>query len=309
MQGFGFFLFILMVIFIVAMSNWRENRRGSKIIDVDPDMTAFLRKSRNLAIVIVIAVIGVIVLARSIRIVPAGTVGVYDIFGRVSEDERQPGLNFINPLANLVIMNVKTEEVAENMPVPSQEGLTINLDVSVLYRLDPSRASDIYKTVGMNYRQVVILPQFRSACRDATVGYEAKALYTLSREAISGKIYGELQKMLSERGIILEKVLLRAIKLPQTVAQAIEQKLKFEQESEQMKFILQKEKQEAERRVIEAEGIAKAQEIINETLTPAYLQLEAIQAQKKMAESPNHTTVYIPSGDNGIPLIRNLGIK
>lgn len=306
MSGFVFFLFLVAVIFFVAMSNWRENRRGSKIIDVDPDLAVFLRKSRNAAIVIVIAVIGLIVLARSIRIVPAGTVGIYDIFGKVSSDERKPGLNFINPLANLVIMNVKTEELTENMPVPSEEGLTIHLDVSILYRLDPDKASDIYQTVGMNYRQVVIVPQFRSACRDATVGYEAKALYTLSREAISGKIFGELQKMLAERGVILEKVLLRSIQLPQTVAQAIELKLKFEQESEQMKFILQKEKQEAERRVIEAEGIAKAQEIINKTLTPAYLQLEAIQAQKKMAESPNHTTVYIPSGDNGIPLIRGI---
>ncbi|MFA6378842.1 MAG: prohibitin family protein [Candidatus Omnitrophota bacterium] len=306
MSGFIFVLFFIGIIFFIAASNWRENRRGSKIIDIDPDLAVFLRKSRNVVIVVVFAVIGLVVLARSIRIVPAGTVGVYDIFGKVSPEERQPGLNFINPLANLVIMNVKTEEVTENMPVPSQEGLSIHLDVSVLYRLDPSKASDIYKTVGMNYRQVVILPQFRSACRDATVGYEAKALYTLSREAISGKIYGELQKMLSERGIILEKVLLRAIQLPQTVSTAIELKLKFEQESEQMKFILQKERQEAERRVIEAEGIAKAQEIINKTLTTAYLQLEAIQAQKKMAESPNHTTVYIPSGDNGIPLIRNI---
>ena len=306
MSGFIFFLFIAAIIFFAVVNNWNENKRGSRVIDVNPDLANFLRKSRNAAIILIIVLIGLVALARSIRIVPAGTVGVYDIFGRVSAQERQSGLNLINPLANLVILNVKTEELTENMPVPSQEGLSIHLDVSILYRLDPDKASEIYKTVGRNYRQIVILPQFRSACRDATVGYEAKALYTLSREAISGKIFGELQKMLAERGIILEKVLLRSIQLPQTVSNAIELKLKFEQESQQMKFILEKERQEAERRVIEAEGIAKAQEIINKTLTPAYLQLEAIQAQKKMAESPNHTTVYIPSGDNGIPLIRNI---
>jgi regulator of protease activity HflC (stomatin/prohibitin superfamily) len=306
MPGFIFFFIVTGIIFFVAMSNWRESRRGSKIIDIDPDMTAFLLKSRNVVILVVIAVIGLAVLTRSIRIVPAGTVGVYDIFGKVSPDERKPGLNFINPFANLVLMNVKTEELTENMPVPSKEGLSIALDVSILYRLDPAKASDIYQSVGTNYREIVVVPQFRSACRGATVGYEAKGLYTSNREEISQKIHSELKEMLAERGVVLEKVLLRSIKMPPTVANAIELKLKFEQESEQMKFVLQKERQEAERRVIEAEGIAKAQEIINKTLTPAYLQLEAIQAQKKMAESPNHTTVYIPSGDNGIPLIRNI---
>jgi len=112
--------------------------------------------------------------------------------------------------------------------------------------------------------------------------------------------------LLSAKGVVLEQVLLRSIQLPPTVSHAIEMKLKAEQEAEQMKFVLEKEKKEAERRIIEAEGISKAQQIINQTLSAAYLQHEAIQAQMKMADSPNHTTVYIPSGDNGIPLIRGL---
>ncbi|MCM8819199.1 MAG: prohibitin family protein [Candidatus Omnitrophica bacterium] len=251
---------------------------------------------------IVIAVI--LILFSFIRVVPAGTVGVVDIFGKVSDRERISGLNLVNPLAKLEIMNIKTEEIKEVMTVPSKEGLTIELEVSILYRLSPESASDVYKTVGPDYRNIIIIPQFRSVCRGVTVNYEAKALYTSSREEIAEKIYQDLKGMLLERGIILEKVLLRAIKLPQTVSTAIEMKLKAEQEAEQMKFILQKERQEAERKVIEAEGIAKAQEIINRTLTPAYLQLEAIKAQRMMANSPNHTTVYIPSGDNGIPLVR-----
>jgi regulator of protease activity HflC (stomatin/prohibitin superfamily) len=255
-----------------------------------------------------VLIIASIILAISsfIRIVPAGTVGVVDLFGRVSDTERQAGLNFVIPFAQLQIMNVKTEEEKEDMAVPSKEGLTINLEVSILHRLSPDKASDVYRTVGLNYRNIIIIPQFRSVCRGVTVNYEAKSLYTSGREEISQKIHDELKGMLEENGVILEKVLLRAIRLPNTVAAAIEVKLKAEQEAEQMKFVLEKERKEAERKIIEAEGIAKAQEIINRTLTSAYLQHEAIQSQLKMAESPNHTTVYIPVGTNGIPLVKLL---
>lgn len=263
-------------------------------------------KTTNVIGAICIIISAILIISGFIRIVPAGTVGVIDLFGRVSEHERKPGLNIVNPFAKLVIMNVKTEEQKEVMDVPSKEGLAISLDVSILYRLSPDKASDIYNKVGLGYRDIVIMPQFRSASRGVTVNHEAKGLYTSGREEIAQKIYDDLNKMIEERGIILENVLLRAIRLPPMVAGAIEVKLKAEQESEQMKFVLEKEKKEAQRRVIEAEGIAKAQEIINKTLTTAYLQHEAIQAQMKMASSPNHTTVYIPSGDNGIPLVRTI---
>jgi len=258
---------------------------------------------------IILLIAAFFVVSSLIRIVPAGTVGVFDLFGKVSDTERKSGLNVVNPFAKLEIMNIKTEEIKETMTVPSKEGLTINLDVTILYRLEPDRASEIYSTVGQNYRNIIIAPQFRSACRGATVDYEAKALYTSGREVIAARIFNDLKGMVAERGIVLETVLLRAIQLPPTVSKAIEMKLKAEQESEQMKFVLQKETQEAERRIIEAGGIARSQEIINKTLTQAYLQHEAIQAQMKMAENPNHTTVYIPSGDNGIPLVRVLGAE
>jgi prohibitin 1 len=241
-----------------------------------------------------------------VRIVPAGHVGVVDLWGNVEEQVRKPGINLVNPFVNLVLMDIQTQELKETMQVPSKEGLTMHVEISVLYRLSPEKASNIYKTIGKDYDEVVVVPQFRSAVREATVYYEAKALYTSSRDEITNKIFGDLDKMLSERGVILEKVLLRAVSLPMTVSQAIEQKLKAEQESEQMKFVLTKESQEAERKVIEAKGIAEAQGIINKTLTPAYLQHEAIKAQMMMAGSPNHTTVYIPSGDNGIPLVRTV---
>jgi prohibitin 1 len=247
---------------------------------------------------------GILMFASFLRVVPAGHVGVVDVFGNVNMQERKAGINLVNPFAKLVIMDIQTQEEKESMSVPSREGLTLSIEISILYRLSPEKAATIYKTVGADYDEVVIKPQFRSATREATVFYEAKALYTSGRDEITAKIQADLEKMLLERGVILEKVLLRAVTLPQTVSIAIEQKLKAEQESEQMKFVLTKESQEAERKVIEAKGIAEAQSIINKTLTQAYLQHEAIQAQMKAAANQNHTTVYIPSGDNGIPLVR-----
>jgi len=264
-------------------------------------------KTMNIGGIIMMLVSAILILTSFIRVVPAGTVGVFDLFGKVSDQERFAGLNIVHPFAQLQICNIKTEEIKEVMSVPSKEGLSINLDISILYRLLPEKASDIYSTVGVNYRNIAIVPQFRSVARGVTVNYEAKGLYTSGREEIAQKIFADLETLLKERGIILENVLLRSIQLPSTVSKAIEVKLKAEQEAEQMKFILEKERKEAERRIIEAEGIAKAQEIINKTLTQSYLQHEAIQAQMKMSESPNHTTVYIPVGDNGIPLVRMLG--
>lgn len=253
-----------------------------------------------------IVLAAILIFASLIRVVPAGSVGVIDVFGNVETRQRQAGLQLVNPFAKLVIMDIQTQEKKESMQVPSKEGLTMIVEISILYRLTPEKASVIYKTVGADYDDVVITSQFRSAVREATVYYEAKALYTSSRDEITNKISTDLEKMLSERGVILEKVLLRAVTLPSTVSQAIEQKLKAEQESEQMKFVLTKQSQEAERVIIEAKGIAEAQAIINKTLTPQYLQHEAIKAQVAMANGQNHTVVYIPSGDNGIPLVRTI---
>jgi regulator of protease activity HflC (stomatin/prohibitin superfamily) len=254
----------------------------------------------------VIVVSLVIVIFSFLKIVPAGHVGVVDLFGKVSPTEKPAGINIVNPFASLKIMSIKTKELKEIMSVPSKEGLSISLDISILHRLDPSMAAEVYTKVGGDYGNIILVPQFRSASRGATANYEAKALYTSGREEISMKIENDLAPLMAQRGVILEKVLLRAVKLPDTVSSAIENKLKREQEAEEMKFVLDKEKKESERKIIEAEGIAKAQEIINQTLTASYLQHEAIQAQMKMSESPNHTTVYIPVGYNGLPLVKEV---
>ncbi|MCM8789534.1 MAG: SPFH domain-containing protein, partial [Candidatus Omnitrophica bacterium] len=119
-----------------------------------------------------------------IRVVPAGYVGIVDFFGHVSPRPLNSGINFVNPLARVVPMARRTQEDKETMNVPSKEGLNVSLDVSVLYKLDPSKAVDVYKTIGYNYQEVILLPQYRAAARGVTVGHEAKALYTSERELL-----------------------------------------------------------------------------------------------------------------------------
>lgn len=234
----------------------------------------------------------------AVRVVPAGYVGIIDLFGRVSDAPLSSGLNVINPLARVHMMSVRTQEETEAMSVPSKEGLNVSLDISILYRLEPGRAVEVYKTVGPHYKDIVLVPQFRSAARASTVNYEAKALYTSEREILSKGIYAELEKMAQERGIFIERVLLRSITLPQTVSGAIEQKLKAEQEAERMKFILQKETQEAERKRVEAAGIRDAQGIINQSLTAQYLHYLWINT---LNQNPN--VIYVATEAN-MPLFR-----
>lgn len=195
-------------------------------------------------------------------------------------------------------MSARTQQETEFMNVPSKEGLNITLDISVLYRLEPTKAVEIYKTIGPAYQEIVLVPQFRSVARGTTVNYEAKALYTSEREVLSLAIYQALEKMGAEKGIFIERILLRSIQLPQTVGGAIEQKLKAEQDAERMKFVLQKETQEAERKRVEAGGIRDAQAIINQSLTSQYLHYLWINT---LNENPN--VIYVATEAN-MPLFR-----
>ena len=256
---------------------------------------------RESALPLVISTLVVLVtgiLLACIRIVPAGHVGVVDFLGRVSPKELQGGLNFVNPLARVIKMSIRTQEDKETMSVPSKEGLTVALEVSVLYKLDPSKAVTIYRTVGRDYQGIILIPQYRAVARDITVSSEAKALYTSEREVLAQKFHDFLDILVKERGITIEKVLLKSITLPPTVSTAIEQKLKAEQEAEQMKFVLLKEIQEAERKRVEASGIKDAQSIINQSLTTQYLHYLWINTLNK-----NPNVIYVATEAN-LPLFR-----
>jgi prohibitin 1 len=255
------------------------------------------------SLVIVIAVVLVILLGNPVRVIPAGHVGVKDFFGNVSPNVLVPGVNVVFPFTKVVKMSVKTQEVKETAEVPSKEGLTMDLEGSLLFRLDPARAPDIYKTIGPNYQEIAVEPQIRSAIREVTATYEAKALYSAERDKIASETYQLFAKMSKDRGIIAEAVLLRKIGLPAVVANAIQEKLKREQEAEQMKFVLQKESQEAERTRIEAQGVADFQRIVASGISQQLLEWKGIEATEKLALSANTKVVVIGNSKSGLPII------
>lgn len=245
----------------------------------------------------------IIILFKSIAVVPAGHVGVKDLFGNVSDDQLKAGIHIVNPLVRVIPMSIQTQELTEKASVPSKEGLVVDLEASLLYSLNPDMAPQVYKKIGANYRAVVVIPQLRSVIRGITAEYEAKALYTSEREVLASKMINNLKPLLSQRGISVENVLLRSIKLPDIVATAIEKKLEAEQQSEQMKFILARETQEAERKRVEAKGIADFQGIVSKGLSEGLLKWRGIEATKELAASDNSKVVVIGSGKEGLPLI------
>jgi len=259
--------------------------------------------SRIGLVVVAVLVFILFLAAGPFRTVPAGNVGVKDFFGSVSSSVLTPGVNVVVPLTSVVKMSVQTQEIKEVAEVPSKEGLILSLETSLLFQLDPARAVDIYRTVGSDYVGTIVEPQFRSAIREVTASYEAKALYSAEREKIAGEIFDLFKRLASDRGIIVQQVLLRRIGLPPVVANAIQEKLRREQEAEQMKFVLQKEQQEAERKRIEAQGVADFQRIVAQGISPQLLEWKGIEATEKLATSANAKVVVVGNPKNGLPLI------
>lgn len=254
------------------------------------------------------AIIGVVlfvllVIGGPITVVPAGHVGVKDFFGRVSPNVLTNGVHVVLPFTRVIKMSVRTQEVKETAEVPSKEGLVMDLEGSLLFRLDPTKAAEIYRTVGKDYPEIIVHPQIRSAIREITASYDAKALYSSEREQVARETFELFQKMAGGRGIIAEAVLLRKIGLPPVVANAIQEKLKAEQQSQQMKFVLQKEQQEAERKRIEAQGIADFQKIVAQGISPQLLEWKGIEATEKLAMSPNTKIVVVGNPKTGLPII------
>jgi regulator of protease activity HflC (stomatin/prohibitin superfamily) len=260
------------------------------------------RPESNLALAGLI-IAALIALTQCWTIIPAGHTGVIDFLGYVSDNTLKPGVNLVNPMANVEKMSIKTQELKETMNVPSQEGLSVELEISLLFKLTSEKANEIYKTVGPNYIEIILVPQFRSVVRGVTARYEAKALYTASREKLAGEIVSELEKLVGPRGITVEQAALRQITLPSRLTQSIEEKLQAEQESQRMAFILKKEEQEADRKRIEAKGIADFQEIVSKGISEQLLKWKGIEATEKLAGSANSKVVVIGSGKDGLPLI------
>ena len=237
-------------------------------------------------------------------VVPAGNVGVVDFFGIVSEKTLPAGIDLVNPLANVIKFSVQTKEHKETMQVLSREGLTIGLEISALYRLDADSAARVYKTVaGGDYETIILIPQFRSISRSVTASFQASALYSTERERLGVAIQEELARAVAPRGVIIESTPLRNVALPTQLTEAIEQKQRADQESQRMEFILTKEKQEATRKRIEAQGISDFQNIVARGISEQLLRWKGIEATEKLASSTNAKVIVIGAGKDGLPLI------
>ncbi len=244
-----------------------------------------------------------ILLWSSIAYVPAGNVGVLTVFGRVTGTVLPEGVHFVNPFAYNNVMSVRTQQVKEAASVPSNEGLIITLDTSLLFRLNPANAAEVYQKLGPRYIDVVVEPNLRSTIRSVTAQHSANALYSGERERVAQQINQELANELQKRGIIVENTLLRDIQLPQSLKASIEAKQQAEQESLAMSFRLQKERQEAERKRIEAQGIRDFQQTVAQGISPQLLEWKGIEATETLAKSPNSKVVVIGGGKSGLPLI------
>jgi regulator of protease activity HflC (stomatin/prohibitin superfamily) len=179
----------------------------------------------------------------------------------------------------------------------------MSLDTSLIYHLNPDRASEVFQKIGADYETVVIEPTFRSAIREATASHTANALYTGEREMVGKQIFDQVSAQLNQRGLSVENVLLRDIQLPATLKAAIEAKQQAEQESLAMNFRLQKETQEAQRKRIEAAGVRDFQQIVAQGITPSLLEWKGIEATENLAKSSNSKVVVIGNSKNGLPLI------
>lgn len=250
-----------------------------------------------------IAVVFSILLFCSIRTVPPAHVGIITTFGAVSETTLTPGLHFTNPLSAVTTLNLKTQLLYSENIVPTKEGLSVELDVSLLYHLDTKATRELFLTLGVNYEEVLIQPELSSAVRGLTSEVSAKALYTSGRMEIRDKLMAELKAKLTPRGIILEDVLLKGIKLPKQLTDAIELKAQAEQESARMEFVLSKENQEAERKKIEASGISAFQRIVSEGISSQLLQWKGIEATEKLANSPNAKIVVMGNSKESLPVL------
>ena len=249
------------------------------------------------------AVLLVIVLFNSVTRVGTGHVGVLTLFGRVTGERLGEGIHLINPLKTNNEMSIQTQTLKESANVPSSEGLMMSLDTSLIYHLNPDRATEVFQKIGADYENLVVEPTLRSAIREATASHSANALYTGEREMVAKQIYDQLTSELNKRGLTVENVLLRDIQLPATLKAAIEAKQQAEQESLAMNFRLQKETQEAQRKRIEAAGVRDFQQIVAQGITPSLLEWKGIEATENLAKSANSKVVVIGNSKNGLPLI------
>jgi regulator of protease activity HflC (stomatin/prohibitin superfamily) len=251
----------------------------------------------------------------SVKIINRGNVGVQVLFGKVQDQVLESGLHFINPLVEVDTLSVQTQNYTmsaketegqvrgdDAIRVLSSDGLEVTIDLSVLYKIKPEKAPFILQNIGDNYEDKIVRPITRTAIRDNAVNYQAVDLYSSKREEFQFKINKTISDNFAKNGLEVQQILVRNITLPATVRASIESKIQAEQDAQKMQFVLQKERQEADRKRVEAQGIADYQKILSTGLTDKQLQYQSILAQKEIALSPN-TKIIIMGGGKGNPII------
>lgn len=271
----------------------------------------FARIVTNVGIVVIL--LGLI--TSSFKVIEPGRVGVQTLFGKVQNDVLESGPHFINPLVNITEFNVQTQnytmsaksnegqvEGDDAIRVLSSDGLEVTIDLSILYRMIPSRAPFILQNIGSDYQDKIVRPVTRTAIRDNAVNYAAVDLYSDKRQEFQYKINKTISESFGKSGLEVQQILVRNITLPESVRQSIESKIQAEQDAQKMQFVLQKERQEADRKRVEAQGIADYQKIISTGLTQQQLEYQSILAQKEIATSPNAKVIII-GGGRGNPIM------
>jgi regulator of protease activity HflC (stomatin/prohibitin superfamily) len=244
----------------------------------------------------IISLLGLILFTSSCAIVRQGEVGLKQKLGKLQPKILEPGARVLNPITTKVIkLPIQTVNVEISSNLPSKEGLNVQSVISILYHIKKEKAGEIIENIGTNYEDVVIRSIFRSASADVCSKFFAKDMHTSKRSEIENEIKLRMQNLLYDRGFEIEAVLLKTIQLPPGLALAVESKLEAEQEAQRMEFVLQRERLEAQRKKVEAEGIRDAQQILQEGINPLIIQWQSIEAFKQLANSPG-TRVIITDG-------------
>lgn len=262
---------------------------------------------------LVLIVLGV--LNACVKQIDAGEIGVQSMFGKVQDEILTSGLNFVNPFMDIKTIDVRTQNYTmsgvhnegditgdDAIRVLTADGLEVVIDLTVLYRVQANQAPKIVKEIGYDFKNVVIRPITRTKIRDNAVYYTAVDLYSVKRDEFQSRIFKTIEANLKARGLVLEQLLVRNITLPVSVKGSIEEKIKAEQDAQKMQYVLQKEKQEAERKRVEAQGIADYQRIISQGLGDKQLQYEQIQVMKGLITSPNAKVIIMGGGKTPVIL-------
>jgi len=298
---------IALIIFLLIVAVVVNQLRKNTVNTATQKLFSVIRNSAFIGIVVAL-------ILSCVTQVGPGEAGVQVLFGSVQDGVLKSGLNFINPLVNVEKMDIKTQAYTmsslhdegqqqgdDAISTLSNDGLTSKLDVTVWYRLNENDAPQVYRTIGTDYIEKIVRPAVRTAIRDVSVGYSATDIYSIKREDFVRDVTKNLESSFGGRGIVLERVLLRNVELPEKVRAAIDEKIAAEQKAQQMVYVLQKEKQEAERKRVEAQGIADYNRIVSQSINDQVLQLKGIEATLELGKSSNSKMV-IMNGKN-MPLI------